>query len=252
MPADRPDAREEAIRLVRAEISKGWDFPLSTTPESQAGAAVDALLAAGWTPPVDAPPLATNPVVVSEPASGAQQASIGSAPERIWAWCWTSKEQAEPEFVQPEYIRADLHAAELAERDAEVRTQAARIAELEAEVARLTGIIDGCDWYWPEADTSSDACESSPWDYMNNAAIYGDVECILRGGIVERRFYAMLPPPDDDSDDEFQVDEATEEAAQAALDAEVARRAALAAPDTGGADPQHFISIFGPDGADDH
>lgn len=50
----REQAIEAMARAIRAEIIKGWDFPLSTTPESQAeagaAAALDALLALLPTP----------------------------------------------------------------------------------------------------------------------------------------------------------------------------------------------------------
>ena len=48
MSTDRE--REAGAAIIRAEIIKGWDFPLHTTPESQSGAAIDALIAAGWMP----------------------------------------------------------------------------------------------------------------------------------------------------------------------------------------------------------
>ena len=40
------DMWERLERLIREEIVKGWDFPLTVTPESQSGAAAHAILAA--------------------------------------------------------------------------------------------------------------------------------------------------------------------------------------------------------------
>lgn len=110
----------------------------------------------------------------------------------------------------------------------------ARAEAAEAEVKRLTAKLAGCDWYWPEDDTSSDACANSQWEI---AEIYdlkpADILAYSRGGIVETRYYAFLPPADDsDSDDNFEVDEPTEEEVAAKITAEIERRTALAS--TGG------------------
>ena len=40
--------------------------------------------------------------------------------------------------------------------------------ELEAENERLRKTLAGCDWYWPEDDTSSDACADGPWQIAKN------------------------------------------------------------------------------------
>ncbi|HRP26377.1 hypothetical protein [Thauera sp.] len=41
-----PDAEERVAEAIRGEIIKGWDFSLTTTPESQSGAAARAALRA--------------------------------------------------------------------------------------------------------------------------------------------------------------------------------------------------------------
>jgi hypothetical protein len=102
-----------------------------------------------------------------------------------------------------------------------------RIGELEEELRRLHA---GCNWYWPEDDTSSDSCFFHPSEALQDAPP-GVVVAVSRGGIVETRYYAFLDPAlDADSDDEFEVDEPTREQAEAKLTAEKARRAALPAP----------------------
>lgn len=85
------------------------------------------------------------------------------------------------------------------------------------------------DWYWPEDDTSSDACADGPWQIAENIdAKPGEVFGYARGGVVEVRYFGSLPAAEDsDSDDEFEVDEPTREAAEAKMAVEVARRAAI-------------------------
>lgn len=104
------------------------------------------------------------------------------------------------------------------------------IAALLAELDRLKAIVDGCDWYWPEDDTSSDACADGPWQIAENCDVKpGEVFGYSRGGVVETRFFASLPPADDaDSGDDFEVDCATREEAEAAIAAELERRASNA------------------------
>ncbi|MBD8665264.1 hypothetical protein IFT59_18650 [Rhizobium sp. CFBP 8752] len=101
---------------------------------------------------------------------------------------------------------------------------------LMAENDRLRKMLAGCDWYWPEDDTSSEACADGPWQIAENCDVKpGDVFGYSRGGIVETRYYGFLDPAEDaDSDDEFEADEPTREAAEAKIAAELQRRAALA------------------------
>jgi hypothetical protein len=97
-------------------------------------------------------------------------------------------------------------------------------AEMLREVERK---LRGCQWYWPEDDTSSDACMDSPWEALEYLK-FGEVAAVSRGGVIETRYYAVLPPADDsDSDDDFEVDEATEAEATAKVRAELERRAKL-------------------------
>ena len=104
-------------------------------------------------------------------------------------------------------------------------------AQTELEQARKA--LEACDWYWPEDDTSSDACSNNPWDIIQDGK-RGSVFAISRGGVVETRYYARLPPADDsDSDDDFDVDEATEAEAVAKIEAERARRIAALAQEGG-------------------
>lgn len=99
--------------------------------------------------------------------------------------------------------------------------------EMKREIAELRGKLSGCDWYWPEDDTSSDACADGPWQIAENCDLDpGEVLAYSRGGVVETRYYAYLPPADDaDSDDQFEVDAETELAVTQAIEAETARRA---------------------------
>ncbi len=123
--------------------------------------------------------------------------------------------------------------------DADCKTCAAwsefdTLESLQRENEELRKKLAGCDWYWPEDDTSSDACADSPWEI---AEIYdlkpADILAYSRGGVVETRYFAFLPPADDaDSDDNFEVDETTEEAVSVKITAEIERRTALAS--TGG------------------
>ena len=103
----------------------------------------------------------------------------------------------------------------------------AAMAAKDAEIKRLKMIIANCDWYWPAEDTSSDAYGGHPGEILENLPA-GEVHAVSRGGVVETRFYAVLPPADDaDSDDEFEVDEATELEALIRLKSEIDRRAEM-------------------------
>jgi hypothetical protein len=108
---------------------------------------------------------------------------------------------------------------------------ATRLEALEADNAELRKKLNGCQWYWPEDDTSEDCCGESAQEIVQNAYDWssknaGRIVAVARGGIVEVMYCAALPPADDaDSDDDFWVEAETEEAAQAMLDAEIARRA---------------------------
>jgi len=88
-------------------------------------------------------------------------------------------------------------------------------------------------WFWPEDDTSSEACRDCPREVFEDAPS-GDIAPYSCGGVVYTRWYGWLPPSDDaDSDDEFEVDEPTEELAEAKMQAEIDRRAALANEEAG-------------------
>ncbi len=108
------------------------------------------------------------------------------------------------------------------------------LESLQRENAELRKKLAGCDWYWPEDDTSSDACADSVWSIAEAYDLKpADVLAYSRGGVVETRYFAFLPPADDsDSDDNFEVDEPTEEAVSAKITSEIERRTALAS--TGG------------------
>lgn len=96
------------------------------------------------------------------------------------------------------------------------------LKEARDEIVALNKIIDGCRWY-RNADDHEHAVDG-PWDILHEVGPNSVCE-IERGGVVETRFMAYLDAAEDsDSDDEFEVDEATAEAAQAKLDAEIARR----------------------------
>lgn len=126
-------------------------------------------------------------------------------------------------------IRAMEDFAERAFSD--VETLRANLEALEADNAELRKKLNGCQWYWPEDDTSEDCCGESAQEIVQNAYDWssknaGRIVAVARGGIVEVMYCAALPPADDaDSDDDFWVEAETEEAAQAMLDAEIARRA---------------------------
>lgn len=169
--------------------------------------------------------------------------------ERIWLEpagapdrCWCQDNQWGDEGV--EYVLASTLDGSQAEENrlraialdmqAGYREATARAEAAEAEVKRLNDMLSGCDWYWPEEDTSSDACADGPWAIAETYDLKpADVLAYSRGGVVETRYFAFLPPADDsDSDDNFEVDETTEEAVAAKITAEIERRTALAS--TGG------------------
>ncbi|GHE82203.1 hypothetical protein GCM10019059_44820 [Camelimonas fluminis] len=96
-----------------------------------------------------------------------------------------------------------------------------------AENERLKAVISACHWYWPSDDTSSENCCCHPFEVVENHG-EGEVIEVSRGGVVETMYCAYLRPAvDSDSDDQFWVHEATVEAAEAKLQAEVKRRSAL-------------------------
>lgn len=136
------------------------------------------------------------------------------------------KAVADGSYAQVLYALTDYKHDVLVLWDFAVAT--ARKAEaLQREIAELRKKLDACDWYWPEDDTSSDACADGPLQIAENCDLPpGEVLAYSRGGVVETRFYAYLPPADDsDSDDEFEVDAETELAVKQAIEAETARRA---------------------------
>jgi len=98
------------------------------------------------------------------------------------------------------------------------------------ELVRLRKAFASLDWYWPEDDTSSDACADGPWQIAENCDVKpGEVFGYSRGGVVETRYYGFLEAAEDaDSDDQFEADEPTREAAEAKIAAELQRRAVLA------------------------
>lgn len=108
------------------------------------------------------------------------------------------------------------------------KTLAAEVLELRAEVGQLRATIGACRWLWPSDDTSSEMCADHPREIAETIdAQAGEVFSYSRGGLVETRYFAYLRADDQsDSDDDFEVDEATEEAARAKILAEVSRRAA--------------------------
>lgn len=90
-------------------------------------------------------------------------------------------------------------------------------------------IAKACEWYWPADDTSSDMCADGVWGVRDNVDLQpGEILHYAIGGVFEYRYFAFLEPAEDaDSDDEFEVDAPTEEEVRVAIDAELARRAAL-------------------------
>lgn len=144
--------------------------------------------------------------------------------ERIWAYTngrglrvWTPMMPAlAGVHEEQEYVHSDVHAA------------LARQAEaLERENAELREALASPDWYWPEDDTSSDACADGPWQIAeNHDTAPGEVFGYSRGGVIETRYFGYLDPAEDaDCDDNFEVDEPTREAAEAKIAAELTRRA---------------------------
>ena len=109
----------------------------------------------------------------------------------------------------------------------------AKLAAAEAENAKLQKMMASLDCYWPEDDTSSEACADGPWQIAENHSTGpGEVFGYSRGGVIETRYFGYLDPAEDaDSDDNFEVDEPTQEAAEAKIAAELTRRAALTAKD---------------------
>lgn len=106
----------------------------------------------------------------------------------------------------------------------------AEAAALRERLERAEKVLRGCQWYWPEDDTSEDCCAESAQEIVESAYGWstpsGEVVAVARGGIVELTYCAALPPSDDsDSDDDFWVEEPTKEAAQAKVKAELDRRA---------------------------
>ena len=64
-----------------------------------------------------------------------------------------------------------------------------RLAEAEAEVARLQQIISSCQWYWDADD--SEYCHSDPWEVVDDLD-HGAVAEVWRGGKVETMFVAKV------------------------------------------------------------
>lgn len=130
---------------------------------------------------------------------------------------------------------SEIAAARAGEADRATSQLTASRAECEglrAERDEARKKLSACHWYWPEDDTSSETCADSAQEVVQNAydwssKMAGEVVPVARGGIVEVTYCASLPPDGDaDSDDDFWVKETTAAAAQAKIDAELARRAA--------------------------
>lgn len=117
--------------------------------------------------------------------------------------------------------------AELEETLSEYVSQ---IDRLKVENERMQRALGSLDWYCPEDDTSSDACADGPGQIAENCDVLtGEVFGYSRGGVVETRYYGFLEAAEDaGTDDRFEVDELTREAAEAKINAELLRRAALA------------------------
>lgn len=100
---------------------------------------------------------------------------------------------------------------------------------LRQRVKVLEGQIAKGEWYWPADDTSSDMCADGVWGVRDNVDLQpGQILHYATGGVLNYGYYAFLEAAKDaDSDDEFEVDAATEEEVRVAIDAELARRAAL-------------------------
>lgn len=149
-------------------------------------------------------------------------------------WQW---QQAKPdEYGQGQLLAASTkwHAEQAADgigteatklRDT-IASLRSKLEEAEGARDRLAKKIAACNWYWPEDDTSSEACFESAQEVLDSAYIKrGEVLAVARGGVVEVTYCASLPPADDaDSDDEFWVEEKTYEAAALKVAEEQSRR----------------------------
>lgn len=156
----------------------------------------------------------------------------GYTTSKFEAGRYTKAEAERAAAVEPWHMSA-IHQDDVEDDpvSSRVRMDTARIEALEAENAELRKKLSGCQWYWPEDDTSSEACADSPQEVVQNIYDWSHPEkpsviAVARGGVVEVTYCATLPPADDaDSDDDFWIEAETEEAAQALIDAEIARRA---------------------------
>jgi hypothetical protein len=110
-------------------------------------------------------------------------------------------------------------------------------AALEAANARADAAeakVEACGWYWPDGDTEAEVCQFSAQDavdyaYETHGHEDGEVVLVERGGVVEQMYCASLSPAKGVwSTEHFWVQEATEDAARAKINAELSRRAALA------------------------
>lgn len=203
--------------------------------------AVAALRAASPTPPADADLKAEN-----EPASDGLLAHM----EQFWSHYGKPPHLRE---VNTTILREDFKALMARVRFAEAKnerlqdqlsacmemvdpsamelgTYKARATAAEAREKTLRDkIAKACEWYWPADDTSSDMCADGVWGVRDNVDLQpGEILHYATGGVVNYGYYAFLEAAEDaDSDDEFEVDAPTEEEVRAAIDAELARRAAL-------------------------
>lgn len=162
--------------------------------------------------------------------------SITAATLRLIADGFTALKAERDRLHEADLRWGKLHQRVIDERAAEIRAREAaetaiaaakaRIAELEGANEKLAKQIRAASqWYWPEDDTSSEACRESVREVFEQPGTIGAYSC---GGVVYTGYYGWLPPSDDaDSDDEFEVDEPTREAAEAKMAEEIARRAAL-------------------------
>lgn len=130
-----------------------------------------------------------------------------------------TREAIELNIVAPLIVEVSI-------RDQHIASLRSRLEEAEGARDRLAKKIAACNWYWPEDDTSSEACFESAQEVLDSAYISrGEVLAVARGGVVEVTYCASLPPADEaDSDDEFWVEEKTYEAASLKVADEQSRR----------------------------
>jgi len=126
---------------------------------------------------------------------------------------------------------ADFLNARLASRATARTDDVERVAQLEAEVARLQAKLTPT-LFWNDDDPENGYCD--PWDIVDESGWHKGTTalCAVREGVeLGIRYYAKMEAADDsdtDSDIEIIADTAAE--AEAMIDTELARRAALGDP----------------------